>query len=831
MAITTTPTFGFDFQRNPDEVSDLYVSFIQAGVVRLKVEKEDITFTGTVGVFQLTEEECKNFCHANYVQIQVGVVENSGESYVVNSVTVPVYYADYSNPEIIGFKDDEISVDYTAQILYAISPSASVTDTSGGALVTITDKDGTTAEELYDGATGPQGETGATGPQGPQGPKGDTGDTGPQGPKGEKGDKGDVGATGATGPQGPQGIQGIRGEQGVQGPKGDTGDIGPVGPTGAQGPKGDTGDTGPQGPKGDTGDTGPQGPKGDTGDTGPAGATGPQGETGPQGPKGDVGPAAGFGTPTVSITTLAEGASATASVKASGSDTAKVFAFSLGIPRGATGATGATGETGPQGPTGSKGEKGDTGKGVASFVLVSGDHTAGTVDTYRMTYTDGTSVDVEVYNGADGTGAVLSVNGHTGTVVLDKDDVGLGNVDNTADLDKPVSDAVQSALDDKVDKETGKGLSTNDFTNAFLTKLNGIEAGAQVNTVTGVKGNSESTYRTGNINITKANIGLGNVDNTSDANKPISTATQTALDNKVDKVTGKGLSANDFTDTLLSKLNGIESGAQVNTVTGVKGSAETSYRTGNINITKANIGLGNVDNTSDANKPISTATQTALDAKVDKVTGMGLSSNDFTTTEKTKLSGIESGAQVNTITGVKGSAESSYRTGNVNLTPANIGAVPTSRTVNGHALSANVTVTASDVGLGSVNNTSDLAKPISTATQAALDLKADASDVTDLQSDMTTAQGNITTLQTTVASKSAVTYFTSRAVSVASGAEILRITDSSITTNTVVLECTFANPACVSGDVTWTSYAGYISFIGTCTAATTANVTLGTKVN
>lgn len=51
--------------------------------------------------------------------------------------------------------------------------------------------------------------------------------------------------------------------------------------------------------------------------------------------------------------------------------------------------------------------------------------------------------------------------------------------------------------------------------------------------VTGVKGNSESTYRTGNVNITKANVGLGNVDNTSDANKPISNATQTALNAKL----------------------------------------------------------------------------------------------------------------------------------------------------------------------------------------------------------------------------------------------------------------------------------------------------------
>ena len=47
---------------------------------------------------------------------------------------------------------------------------------------------------------------------------------------------------------------------------------------------------------------------------------------------------------------------------------------------------------------------------------------------------------------------------------------------------------------------------------------------------TAVKGNSETNYRTGNVNLTPANIGLGNVNNTSDANKPISTATKAALD-------------------------------------------------------------------------------------------------------------------------------------------------------------------------------------------------------------------------------------------------------------------------------------------------------------
>lgn len=63
---------------------------------------------------------------------------------------------------------------------------------------------------------------------------------------------------------------------------------------------------------------------------------------------------------------------------------------------------------------------------------------------------------------------------------------------------------------------------------------------------------------------TASEVGLDKVDNTSDEDKPISRAVQTALDNKVDKVSGKGLSTNDFTSTLKTKLDGIASGAEVN---------------------------------------------------------------------------------------------------------------------------------------------------------------------------------------------------------------------------------------------------------------------------
>ena len=59
----------------------------------------------------------------------------------------------------------------------------------------------------------------------------------------------------------------------------------------------------------------------------------------------------------------------------------------------------------------------------------------------------------------------------------------------------------------------------------------------------------------------KTTVGLENVDNTSDMDKPVSTAQKAALDKKVDKVEGKGLSANDYTDEEKAKLAGIEDNA------------------------------------------------------------------------------------------------------------------------------------------------------------------------------------------------------------------------------------------------------------------------------
>lgn len=214
-----------------------------------------------------------------------------------------------------------------------------------------------------------------------------------------------------------------------------------------------------------------------------------------------------------------------------------------------------------------------------------------------------------------------------------------------------VTENVQTQLNDKVDKVTGKGLSTNDYTSAEKTKLSGIETGAQKNTITGVKGSAETTYRTGNVNITATNIGLGNVNNTSDAEKPISTATKTALDGKQEKVTGAATTITDsnltadralisnssgkvavssVTSTELGYLDGVTSNIQTQLNNKLSSAPVTSVnnKTGAVTLAKGDVGLGNVDNTSDANKPISNATQAALNDKQSKITANGILKGD-----------------------------------------------------------------------------------------------------------------------------------------------------------------------------------------------------------
>ncbi len=98
------------------------------------------------------------------------------------------------------------------------------------------------------------------------------------------------------------------------------------------------------------------------------------------------------------------------------------------------------------------------------------------------------------------------------------------------------SDATLLARANHTGTQSADTLTDGSTNVAFLaterTKLTGIAAGAQVNTVDSV------ASKTGAVTLVKADVGLGSVDNTSDAAKPVSTAQQTALNLKSDTTHG-----------------------------------------------------------------------------------------------------------------------------------------------------------------------------------------------------------------------------------------------------------------------------------------------------
>nr|DAN14824.1 MAG TPA: structural protein [Caudoviricetes sp.] len=195
---------------------------------------------------------------------------------------------------------------------------------------------------------------------------------------------------------------------------------------------------------------------------------------------------------------------------------------------------------------------------------------------------------------------------------------------------------------------------------------------------------------------------------------------------KVDKIDGKGLSTNDLTDELKAdyddavlqahthsnktildnttasyiteektKLSGIENNAQKNTVIGVKGEVETDYRVGNVNITKKNIGLGNVANErqwSATNHPTTMSGYGITD---------GASITDYNTlkgrvgTNEDNIAMLDS--DVEGLTTDVDTLKTDMTTVKGAVTTIQGNYVPKTRKVNGKALSADITLVASDV--------------------------------------------------------------------------------------------------------------------------------------
>jgi len=248
---------------------------------------------------------------------------------------------------------------------------------------------------------------------------------------------------------------------------------------------------------------------------------------------------------------------------------------------------------------------------------------------------------------------VQSVAGQTGIVVLSKTDVGLGSVDNTSDLSKPISTLTQTALNNKYDASNPSGFQTAAQVSASISAL--IDA-------------APATLDT--LNELAAALG-------DDPN--FAATTSTALGNRL------------RVDTAAQALTGTE---------------KTNAKT--------NIDLQNVDNTSDLSKPVSTAQSTAIGAVQ---TSVNNHISDVANPHSTTKAQVGLGNVDNTSDATKNSAVATL----------------TNKTLTSPVINSPTGIVKADVGLNLVDNTSDLSKPISTATQTALNLKYDASNPSGYQ--------------------------------------------------------------------------------------------------
>lgn len=215
--------------------------------------------------------------------------------------------------------------------------------------------------------------------------------------------------------------------------------------------------------------------------------------------------------------------------------------------------------------------------------------------------------------------------------------------------------------------------------------------------VTGVRGSAESSeYRTGNVEISYANVGAaasihshGYI--TSDGR--LLNSSQDAIDTGARLVfvdsSGNIRRANvtfnlDATSAAYTFLN--RAGVFQEAVTGVKGSDESNYRTGLVNLSYSHVGAAPVSHEDSTTRygagnnlkygHVKLIDATNLSDYTASAGGYAASPKavaDALTAAKSYADAIDTG-----VTGVKGGAESSYRKGQVNLTAANVGAAPTS---------------------------------------------------------------------------------------------------------------------------------------------------------
>jgi len=232
----------------------------------------------------------------------------------------------------------------------------------------------------------------------------------------------------------------------------------------------------------------------------------------------------------------------------------------------------------------------------------------------------------------------------------------LDKLANAVEENASIIDVLVAAIGKKaeqVELDTHTGNNVIHITSAEHEGLTEAILHTKTEHVTGVKGSAESIYRTGDVEITAENVGLGNVDNTADSTKSVNYA---ASAGNAAKVNGHNVNADvpsdaKFTDTDTwrplgttadtacagndSRLSNARPASDV--YAWAKASTKPAYN-------KAEVGLGNVDNTADSTKSVNYAASAGNAAKVNghNVNADVPSDAKFTDTKGTCLSGRSS---------------------------------------------------------------------------------------------------------------------------------------------------------------------------------------------
>ncbi len=178
--------------------------------------------------------------------------------------------------------------------------------------------------------------------------------------------------------------------------------------------------------------------------------------------------------------------------------------------------------------------------------------------------------------------------------------------------DSNFATTVITQLGTKVDKVEGKQLSTEDFTAALKTSLESLP------------GEISGKY-------VKPSEGIPKTDLSSEVQESLNKA-DSAIQDISSKVDNSAYSEDKKNFALKTEIPTTLPASDVSAW--AKESTKPTY-------TATEIGLDQVNNTSDMDKPVSTATQTALDGKVDKVEGKQLSTNDYSAEEKSTVAQLK----------------------------------------------------------------------------------------------------------------------------------------------------------------------------------------------